>query len=66
MKWISKDPPIYVWPRDTWYNERDGFEYYADIDKAIWEHPLRPEAIPFTKKTRILSEPYIQRKQRRK
>lgn len=36
MKWISKEPPLYVWPDDTWFNEK-GNLYYADCVNFYWE-----------------------------
>jgi hypothetical protein len=55
MRWIDKQPPIYVHHEDTWYNESNKLTYQADIfalswyciDKE-WEQP-----IPFPQKTKI-------------
>ena len=52
MIWISNgDPPIYVWPGDEWYNQKDKCIYTANINKQGWDGPT---FVPFTKKTRIL------------
>mgnify|MGYP001262304282 CR=1 FL=1 len=52
MKWISKDPPIYVWKDDLWYNEKDKLVYSANITKQAW---IADTAIPFPKKTRVMT-----------
>lgn len=53
MTWIAKDPPIYVWPGDKWYNERNGKTYSVDCERFVW---LCDEEIPivFPKKARIM------------
>jgi hypothetical protein len=57
MRWISKEPPIYVWQGDTWFNERDGKEYYADISTRVWRQEEQTFVfIDFPKKTQIKKE----------
>jgi len=57
MQWVSKEPPIYVWGGDTWYNERDKCVYTADLKRQIWHHfksdeDSSPQIIPFPKKNK--------------
>jgi hypothetical protein len=57
MRWISKEPPIYVWAGDIWYNERDKLEYKADLGRQIWHHfddDLSVLVVPFPKKTKVM------------
>jgi hypothetical protein len=51
MKWISKDPPLYVWEGDIWYNERNKKCYDVNIKENAWVN--LDEKIPFPKKTKI-------------
>jgi hypothetical protein len=53
-RWVSKDPPIYVWYNDIWFNERDGREYVACIDRQAWV--CGDTIIPFTKKARFMDK----------
>lgn len=58
MRWISKEPPLYVWRGDSWYNEKDNLVYTADLTRGFWHHfesddDQNPKIIPFPKKTRI-------------
>lgn len=55
MKWISRnDPPIYIWKRDLWYNQKDKLTYHCDLEKKEWHNDKY--SFPFTKKTRIMSK----------
>lgn len=59
MQWVSKEPPIYVWLGDTWYNEKENLVYVSDLGRGFWHHfenaeDHNPKIIPFTKKTRIM------------
>lgn len=61
MEWGSKEPPLYVWEGDTWYNERDKLTYKADLGKLIWHHyafegDQFPKTIPFPPKTKVLGQ----------
>jgi hypothetical protein len=51
MKWIDKNPPLYVWPGDEWYNERDKMIYTCDIEKREWVNA--DKRIDFLKKTKV-------------
>ena len=54
MKWISNnDPPLYVWPFDTWYNQKNGIEYQSETGNRRWIY--QHMTIPFPKKTRTFS-----------
>ena len=53
MRWISNgDPPLYVWPGDTWYNQKDKMIYKANINERSWISTVGH--IDFPKKTRIM------------
>jgi hypothetical protein len=57
MHWISRDPPIYVWAGDTWFNEKDRCIYTADLTRQIWireDEEVDCQVIPFTKKTKVM------------
>lgn len=57
MQWISKEPPLYVWGGDTWFNEKDRRVYTADLTRQIWHHFDEDgscQVIPFTKKTKVM------------
>lgn len=54
MIWYSKTPPLYVWERDRWYNERNNLTYDCDIKKGIWF--LENDTITFPPKTKIMQE----------
>ena len=59
MKWISNnDPPLYVWPGDWWYNQKDKITYNANIISKSWifENGVDLIYINFTKKTRIMKD----------
>ncbi len=36
MIWISKHPPIYVWPKDLWYDENTEFMWIAEFEDMRW------------------------------
>lgn len=57
MLWISKEPPIYVWRGDTWFNEKDKRVYTADLTKQVWYCDIDGicQVFPFTKKTKVMS-----------
>lgn len=52
MYWVAKDPPIYVWKNDQWYNERNGLVYDADLKRQVWVNG--ENLIPFPKKVKVL------------
>ena len=57
--WQAKEPPLYVWEGDIWYNEKDRKMYKANTKKMLWElaeYSIDSEKIPFPKKTRIMNE----------
>jgi hypothetical protein len=58
MKWIAseKNPPIYVWWGDEWYNETDKRVYYANKSKMAWVSSIDEKMFHFTKKTKLLSK----------
>lgn len=57
MRWVSNgDPPIYVWPGDEWYNQKDKTNYYAIPSLLKWQTFSGDlKEIPFPKKTRIMT-----------
>ena len=55
MRWIGKQPPLYVWPGDEWLHERNGIIYEASIDEFKWICQGQSD-IEFPKKTKILKE----------
>lgn len=55
MRWISKEPPLYAWDQDTWYNERDKCVYTCDLAKNCWcQIDDSSKVIPFPKKTKVM------------
>lgn len=55
MKWISNnDPPLYLRPLDTWYNQKDKKTYDANIHDRFWIAQGSLEIIYFPKKTKVL------------
>lgn len=57
MQWIAKEnnPPIYIWPDDTWYNETDKTVYVHVFSHRHWNGK---KLIPFPKKARIMQGEY--------
>jgi hypothetical protein len=57
MIWVSNgDPPIYVWPGDGWYNQKDKTRYYAIPSLLRWEtFAGELKVIYFPKKARIMT-----------
>lgn len=53
-RWISKDPPIYIWWGDVWFNERDKREYMPCKERQAWV--CGDDVMPFTKKTKIMGK----------
>jgi hypothetical protein len=54
MKWISKDPPFYVFLDDHWYNERIGETFYPCTKLNAWVDVEGNSKFEFTKKTKIM------------
>ena len=53
MNWISNgDPPIYVWNKDTWYNQKDKLTYFIDNLNKGWR--CEDKFYAFTKKTKFM------------
>ena len=50
MIWIAKQPPIYVWQDDQWYNESNRCTYKPDFWLGAWIHDTE-QPIGFPKKT---------------
>ena len=56
FNWKSNgDPPLYVYPNDIWYNQKNHVRYKADVDKRIWISLVDAEIIEFPKKTRVMN-----------
>jgi len=54
MKWISKDPPIYVFLDDCWWNERTGETFWPCVRQQAWVNYLGEPIYQWTKKTRLM------------
>lgn len=57
MRWVSKEPPIYVWGGDFWYNEKEKLDYTADLGRQFWHHECQDgsfKVVPFPKKTKVM------------
>lgn len=54
MKWISKDPPIYVFLDDCWLNERTNEILWPCMRLQAYVISLGERLYFFTKKTRIM------------
>lgn len=54
MKWISKDPPIYVFLDDCWWNERTDETFWPCVRLQAWVTTLGEPIYQWTKKTRIM------------
>lgn len=56
MRWIAsvRSAPIYIWAGDSWYNETDGFIYYACLERLVWHGGSRD--IPFLPKAKVFYE----------
>lgn len=54
MKWISKEPPIYVFKDDCWFNERTNETLWPCLRLQAWVTNLGEPLYFFTKKTRIM------------
>jgi len=58
MKWISKKPPQYYHPNDTWVNEADHYrEYVPCFEKKSWVLKNEDDdnvVYPFSKKDYVL------------
>jgi hypothetical protein len=54
MKWYDKNPPLYVWDGDEWYNERDELTYQADIRWRLWQ--CEDKIINFPPKTKVMTK----------
>jgi len=52
MRWVSKDPPIYVRDGDSWKNERNRIHYVASVHTRRWMSPDNEIQMP--KKTVLL------------
>jgi len=56
MKWISKDPPLYIFPYDCWERETDHKMFMTSIDG--WRAgDFDNEVVPYPKKTKHLLFP---------
>lgn len=58
MRWISKEPPIYVWDGDIWHSEKEKLDYEADLNRQVWHHTdvdLSIRVVPFPKKTKVMN-----------
>ena len=53
MKWISKDPPLYVWKDDLWEREIDHKIFYPGIKSKFWFVPKEKDEVPFPEKTKV-------------
>lgn len=51
MKWIDKNPPLYVREEDYWERENDHKIFKADLSLLQWIND--DEKISFPKKTRV-------------
>lgn len=36
MKWVGKDPPVYIYLGDEWEREKDHKVFKTDEDKHCW------------------------------
>ena len=54
MKWISKQPPLYVWLDDIWIREPDYSEFKCDLKNQCWFNDS--EKVFFPKKSKIMTK----------